>query len=197
MDKFWQALAALLPTGFAWPRDPNSTLMRVLRGIAANLNELHLFIRLTTFEFFPHKTITRLAEWEEACGLPDACFGVTQTDALRRKLLLLQLRGLLLTYADSSPASSGAITQLCAEFGYAATVKYYTPFRVGKRVGQRLGALNGLLTLRIAGLVRTPFRVGQNRVGQRIAAWNMPIGQLDCYLNRVAPARFSVLFLEG
>jgi hypothetical protein len=40
MNKFWQALATLLPTGYAWPREPSSTLMRVLLGVALAFDNL-------------------------------------------------------------------------------------------------------------------------------------------------------------
>ena len=44
MDKLLQALAQLLPTGFAWPRHADSTLMRWLRGLAGVHAELLAFI---------------------------------------------------------------------------------------------------------------------------------------------------------
>ncbi|MDR3370726.1 hypothetical protein [Rhodoferax sp.] len=77
MDKFWQALTYLLPSGFAWPRDPNSVVMRVMRALAGALSDLHDFTTLTANQWQPHQTITRLDEWEEATGLPDACFAPT------------------------------------------------------------------------------------------------------------------------
>ena len=92
MDKFAQALQALLPTGFAWPRHPKSVLMRVLRGVAAAHAELYQFILATAAQWLPHRTTLRLREWEEACGLPDACFGPGQTEAERRAVLLARLR---------------------------------------------------------------------------------------------------------
>lgn len=74
MEKFFQALAALLPTGFAWPRDAGSTLMRVIRGLAATFSEHHDFTTEAVRQWQPGTTVNRLAEWEEATGLPDACF---------------------------------------------------------------------------------------------------------------------------
>ncbi len=74
MDKFFQALSALLPTGFAWPRDSSSVLMRVIRGLAGSFSELHEFCAATVKQWQPATTINRLAEWEEATGLPDPCF---------------------------------------------------------------------------------------------------------------------------
>lgn len=191
MNKFWQALASLLPTGFAWPRDPASTLMRVIRGIAASFSELDDFIRLTVYQWQPNQAVTRLAEWEESTGLPDACFGTNQDYATRRKLLLARLRGPVLAYADSSPASPGALVALCAWLGYAATVQYNTPFRVGMRCGQRLGALDGVLYVTVT-IQSTPFRVGVSRVGDRLLQGTLNGGELACYLRRVAPARYSL-----
>ncbi|MBK1683383.1 putative phage tail protein [Rhodoferax fermentans] len=190
MDKFWQALTYLLPSGFAWPRDPNSTLMRVMRALAGALSDLHEFTRLTANQWQPHQTVTRLAEWEEATGLPDACFGTSQSDDLRRKLLLSRLRGPVLAYADSSPASPGALVAICAWLGYKATVQYNTPFRCGMRVGRRLGALDGHLWITVT-IESKRFRCG-SRVGERLRSGTLNGGELACYLKRVVPARYSV-----
>lgn len=191
MDKFWQALSYLLPTGFAWPRDPNSTLMRVMRALALALNELHEFTRLTANQWQPHQTVTRLAEWEEATGLPDIGFGTSQSDDLRRKLLLSRLRGTVLTYTDSSPSSTGTLVAICAWLGYVATVQYNTPFRCGQRVGQRLGALDGKLYVTVT-IQSTQFRCGTSRVGDRLLQGQLNGGELAAYLLRVVPARYNV-----
>lgn len=191
MEKFWQALAALLPTGYAWPRDPNSTLMRVIKALAHGFHELHEFSRMTVFQWQPHQTVTRLAEWEEATGLPDACFGVSQDMATRRKLLLARLRGLALDYTDSSPISPGGLEVICAWLGYQAVVRYNTPFRCGMRVGRRLGSLDGKLWVTVT-IQSTRFRVGVSRVGERLRSGTLNGGELACYLQRVVPARYSV-----
>lgn len=195
MDKFWQSLAALLPTGYAWPRDPSSTLMRVIRALALALHELHSFSRLTALQWLPHQTTTRLLEWEETTGLPDACFGPNQTEALRRQLLLARLRGPVLKYFDSSPAAPAAIVAIAAWLGYSATVQYNTPFRAGvNRVGQRLGALDGKLYITIT-LQSTFFRAGVSRVGDRLLQGPLNGGELACYLRRYIPARYEPIFV--
>lgn len=192
MQKFFQARCRLLPTGFAWPRDPLSTLMAVIRGIAGHWAEVHDTITETVRQWQPATTVNRLAEWEEATGLPDACFGLDQDMALRRRLLLSRLRGPTLPYIDSSPCSPGAIEAICASLGYTATVKYNTPFRVGvNRVGDRLGALKGRLWITVT-LTTEPFRVGVNRVGDRLRIGTLNGGELACYLRRIIPARFEV-----
>ena len=72
MEKFFQALAALLPTGFAWPRDAGSTLMRVIRALAGTFSEHHDFTTEAVRQWQPATTVNRLAEWEAATGLPDS-----------------------------------------------------------------------------------------------------------------------------
>lgn len=192
MEKFLQALSYLLPTGFAWPRDPDSTLMRVLRGIAGTFDELHQFTTATVAQWQPHTSVTRLAEWEEATGLPDTCFGPDQTEAQRRKMLLARLRGFQPYYPDSSPAAPGSIEAMCAAVGYTVSVFYNVPFRVGRNhVGDRLGALNGILYVRVSvGL--EPFRVGLNRVGDRLVRTEQDLTPLLCYLRRIVPARYAI-----
>lgn len=195
MDKFTQAFAHLLPSGFAWPRHAGSVLMRWLRAAAAAHAELYQFIHATATQWLPHRTALRLREWEEACGLPDPCFGPNQTESQRREVLLAKLRGIDLPYTDSSPAAPSVIEALCAELGYTVTVKYNTPFRVGvNRVGQRLGALDGKLYVLVSGDF-TPFRVGINRVTDRLFAAEKDLFFLLCYLRKIVPARYEVLVL--
>ncbi len=197
MDALLQSLTYLLPTGYAWPRDPDSVLMRTVRGIAASLAELHEFSVQTVWQWQPHLVSPRLAEWEDATGLPDGCFGSAQTVPKRRDVLLARLRGPQGYYSDSSPAAPTGIEAICTTLGYTATVRYNTPFRAGRnRCGERLGRLDGKLYVRVA-LESDPFRVGVGRVGQRLVHRVLPDAQLECYLRNAVPARFelNVVFL--
>lgn len=175
MSKFAQALAHLLPEGAAWPRDTGSVWMRLLAGLAAMLDELHQVTHQAVAEWLPHSTRTRLAEWEEASGLPDGCFGATQIEADRRARLLARLRGFQGAYFDSSPASLATIEAFCAALGFTVTARYNLPFRVGHRCGRRLGANDGRLYL-VLPVARAADAPG-----------------LLCALERVVPARFALI----
>lgn len=191
VERFTQALAALLPTGYAWPRDPSSVLMRVLRGVAGSFAQLHAFSDATAAEWWPHWTRTRLAEWEAAVGLPDPCFGADQLFDDRQRRVVAKLRGPTGAYVDSSPAAPGAIEAICRSAGYEASVHYHTPFRAGRdRVARRLGQLDGRLYVHIS-VVTRPFRVG-NRVGARLATRPPEVAQLACFLERCVPARYAL-----
>lgn len=192
MTQFEQALQHLLPPGLAWPRDPASVWMRLLGGLAAALQEHHDYTAEVAAEWLPQSTRTRLPEWEEACGLPDPCFGPLQTYEARQAAVVARLRGYQGAYDDSSPAALGAIAAFCASLGFPATVTYNTPFRCRRnRVGQRLGANDGKLWIAITG-VSSPLRVGVGRVGRRLVDRPPEVAQLDCALDRVVPARFEI-----
>lgn len=194
MDKFLQALTYLLPQGFAWPREPSSTLMRVMRAVAGMFDELHRFTRAAVAEWQPITTTTRLAEWEEATGLPDLCFGVDQTEEERRYMLLLRLRGPDLPYEDSSPAAPEVIEAMCLAVGYVVTVAYNTPYRIGQRCGTRLGRLDGLLYITVA-LPAGRMRVGSGRVGDRLIYGTKTGSDLACLMNRLLPARYAPIYI--
>jgi len=192
-DKYLQALQHLLPSGYAWPRDEQSVLMRFLSGTAATLNDVEALIEVVARAWRPQTTNTRLEEWEEAAGLPDGCFGADQAVVARRGRLLSRLRGASGHYADSSPASPSAIEAICTNLGYPAVARYNTPLRCGRdRVGGRLGQLDGKLHLLLSAS-SAPFRVGANRVGSRLAERPAGAIQLACYLEKYLPARFELV----
>lgn len=192
VDQFTESLAGLLPTGYAWPRDPGSVLMAVIRSEAAFLAQHTKDVHSMVFQWQPHATAARLAEWEESCGLPILCYGPDQSESQRRQSLLATLRGPDLPLADSSHACIDALRAACAAAGYNAEVRYNRPFRVGRnRVGQRLGALNGHLHVLVTG-AQVPLRVGYGRVGDRLIQRDLPTANLLCVLDRIVPARFSI-----
>ncbi len=191
-DRFLQSLSHLLPQGFAWPRDPDAVWMRVLRGLAGVFAELDEFCRLSVGEWMPHSTVVRLPEWEEATGLPDACF--PSDDATRRQMLLMRLRGPQLPFDDSSPAAPAVIEVLCASVGYQVFVAYNTPARCGHQVGRRVGRLDGLLYVTVT-LPQGRARVGRAHVGDRLIYGAKTTSDLACLLDRVLPARFKPVFI--
>lgn len=191
-DAFAQALAALLPTGAAWPRDARSVLMCLVRGMAGVLAEHHQVVLQATREWLPQLTLTRLEEWEAAVGLPDPCLGPTLGVPERRAAVLARLRGFSGAYADSSPAAIGNLQAFCDNLGVDAVVSYHVPFRVGReRAGSRLGVNDGVLWVRLAG-EDARFRVGLNRVGERLVRRPPEAEALACALEAVVPARYAI-----
>ena len=191
VDQFYESLQGLLPQGFAWPRHPDSVWMRLLRSeaeqLAQHTDDVHAMVR----QWQPHTTVARLAEWEESCGLPDACLGPDQSESQRRQTLLSTLRGPLLPFDDSSLAAPGVIQDACAALGYDVTVRYNWPMRVGDVSGGELGALSGQLHV-IVSVTSAPMRVGLGRAGDLLVDRDLPGADIQCALARIVPARFSI-----
>ncbi len=166
--------------------------MRWLRAWAVVLREHHEFTDNTVRQWMPHRTCSRLEEWEEALGLPDPCLGEDQTEEQRHTAVVARFRGTPLPFEDSSGDSPGAIQDYLKQYGHDVEVWYSWPFRVGRnRVGDRLGTLNGVLNVRVPGYCER-FRVGVNRVGDRLVTCKGDGIEIYCLLKRVVPSRFSI-----
>ena len=186
------SLERLMPKGFAWNPRKGSVQYAWLHTLASELGAFERFTYKTVEQFYPHRTCNRLPEWYQATGIPDACFP-DANEADKRAQMLSRLRGYTgLVYDDSSPAAPESIKALCEQIGYDVDVWYSTPFRVGRnRVGERLGVLDGVLNVRVNRICE-PFRVGINRVGDRLTNCTKDGLDLICYLKKIAPARYSI-----
>ncbi|GJE45378.1 YmfQ family protein [Methylobacterium soli] len=124
-DDYAEALAALLPVGAAWPRDPKSTLMGLVSGLgqiwggvdgrAADLLEIETDPRFTT---------ELLSEWERAFGLPDTCTVVPTTVEARRDALLAKMTAL-------GGQSRAYFYGLAAALGYQVKIVEWSPYQGG------------------------------------------------------------------
>lgn len=67
----WLAqLQALLPSGLAWPRDPDATLTAVLRGWAVELAQVELDAKTHLDALLPDSAqTTYLVDWERVLGV--------------------------------------------------------------------------------------------------------------------------------
>jgi uncharacterized protein YmfQ (DUF2313 family) len=89
-DAYAHAFLALLPTGQAWPRHPDSTLVRACTGLAQYWGTVDSRAAdLLETESDPRHTVELLPDWEKAWGLPDPCFPDATTIEERQKMLVL------------------------------------------------------------------------------------------------------------
>jgi uncharacterized protein YmfQ (DUF2313 family) len=142
---YTHALTYLLPRGFAWPREEDTVLMRVMRGLAqiwgspgvepasdvAGTTQI-VDARagdLLEVESDPRKTIELLPDWERNWGLPDPCYPDTTTLDERRKMLILQMTLL-------GEQSREFFIRMAAWVGHDIKITEHAPFMVGvSRVG--------------------------------------------------------------
>lgn len=189
-----EAFARLLPVGPAWSRDPDSVLMRFLRGQA----EIWGFVDgraadLLEVESDPRFTRDLLAAWERAYGLPDPCVPVVQTLPERQQALVNKI-------VMQGGQSRGFFLGIAASLGYAITITEYRPFQFGlSSFGGRRGRLNPsgfrfVWTVRVTGQRLTRFRFGASSFGRDSLLTIRRAEDLECIFGRIKPAHTLLLF---
>jgi uncharacterized protein YmfQ (DUF2313 family) len=200
-DDYIDALAALLPVGPAWPREYDSTLMKLVGGESQIWGEVDgRAADLLEIESDPRITNEMLDTWEFNWGLPDPCFGEALTLAQRHILLVRKITLL-------GGQSRAFFIEVASWLGYTITIKEYSPFMVGiSQVGDvrddagnprwEIGPpeMRFYWTVTIADASLIWFRSAQGEAG---VDPHLRIGiadDLECLLNRWKPAHTEIVF---
>lgn len=195
VDAYAAQLRALLPQGAAWSRDPNSTLGRLLHGIAEELARIDGRGAALLEEADPRTTLELLADWERMAGLPDTCFG--QPDNIPERQVALTSR---LTSVGGQ--SRAYFTELAASLGYSVSIDEFSAFRCGDTCGKpcfddqwahvwRMNILPLSYDLPEDQFYIAQFRCGDS-CGKPLRGWGAI--NLECLVNRFKPAHSAVLF---
>jgi len=210
-DDYARAFLTLLPQGQAWPRHPESVLVRACNG----LSDYWGFVDgraadLLETESDPRLTIELLPDWERNWGLPDPCFfGTQQTMADRRRILMLKMTLL-------GGQSREFFVHIMSLLGYEITISEYAPYMTGiSRVGDtsreeaEAGGHAGNMRWYLGPEeMRFYWAIG---VGQVNLTWfrTGPIGgecgvdphltiglggAVPCFLDRIKPAHTQIVF---
>lgn len=186
-------LQALLPQGFAWPRQADAALTKLLLAWADEMARIDGRAVDLVDEADPRTTAELLADWERVAGLPDPCvaaLGVSQTAAQRRAALVAKLT----TIGGQSAAYYIA---LAASLGYTITVTEFSPFQAGSDAGDALTNDGWRFVWQVnapeASIVE--FAAGRSSAGEPLRAWGNEL--LECVINRLRPAHTHVLFAYG
>jgi uncharacterized protein YmfQ (DUF2313 family) len=130
-EDYVEALENLLPLGPAWPREYDSTLMKLIGGFAeiwgdpVDARAADLLER----ESDPRLTIELLPDWERAWGLPDPCYTAPLTIDERHLALMMRMTMI-------GAQSREFFISAAAQIGYAISITEYRVFVVGiDRVG--------------------------------------------------------------
>jgi uncharacterized protein YmfQ (DUF2313 family) len=165
-DDYAEALSDLLPRGQAWPRDPDTTLMKVVRGLAqiwalVDSRAADLLER----ESDPRTTLELLPDWERNWGLPDPCYQSPQTIGDRQRALVQRM-------TIEGAQSRAFFIEQAAYIGYTITISEYRPFMVGiDRCGDNRTIGNGAAQYNEWGhLVLTPRGASPVPVGD-LSEW--------------------------
>ena len=208
-DDYVDALAALLPTGPAWPREPETALMALMGGLAqiwgdpVDARAADLLER----ESDPRSTIELLPDWERNWGLPDPCYTGPLTIHDRQVALVARMTML-------GAQSRQFFIDVAAFLGYTITITEYAPFMAGvsncgdtrtppldpdPRVGDYrwyIGPpeMRFYWTIHVTGARLVWFRSAQGQAG---VDHHLEIGlaeDLECLLDRWKPAHTDIIF---
>lgn len=181
-------LQALLPTGPAWPRDPEAVLSKVLAAEAEGLARIHNRLLDLIEEADPRTALELLGDWERVCGLPDPCAGQADTIAERRARVVARLTAT----GGQSPAYFIAVVKA---MGFEISITEHRARFHGRRCH---GAAYGDEDMQFVWEVKMPpetvFRRahGQGFHGEAFASWGAEA--LICMLTRLKPAHTTLWF---
>jgi len=184
-------LQALLPQGFAWPRQADAALTNLLLAWADELARVDGRAADLIEEADPRTTAELLADWERVAGLPDPCVEAlagTQTTAQRRAALVAKLTTI-------GGRSAAYYIALAASLGYTITITEFSPFQAGhSAAGDALSNDGWTFVWQVnapeASIVE--FAAGRSSAGEPLRSWGNEL--LECVINRLKPAHTHVLF---
>jgi uncharacterized protein YmfQ (DUF2313 family) len=188
--EYAQGWNGLLPTGAAWPRDPDSDLQLVVAGLSqiwGDQTEASAALLLVT-ESDPRSTNILLQDWEQAWGLPDNCLPFAPSDiATRQKNLVNKITFL-------GQQSRQFFINQASGYGQTATIREYSPYQCG------ISGCGDTTNIEPDGL--GSYRWGLGPPEMRFvwtvtptaltASWNG--ADLFCIMNRWKPAHTAVVF---
>jgi uncharacterized protein YmfQ (DUF2313 family) len=88
---FLAAMQRMLPTGRAWPREPDAVQTQVLGALAPAYERQTARSNNLLVDAFPATTVEQLPEWEATLGLPDPCAGPDATLQQRQEQVVARL----------------------------------------------------------------------------------------------------------
>jgi uncharacterized protein YmfQ (DUF2313 family) len=201
-EEYAAAFAALLPTGPAWPREPDTVLQTVVRGLAeiwgdpVDARAADLLER----ESDPRATLELLPDWERNWGLPDACVAEPLTIA-DRQVALVQKMTLL------GAQSRAFFIGVAATLGYGITVTEFAPWMFGVsecgptddgagHARWEIGPpeIRFYWTVHVNALRLTWWRFGQAEFGIDPHLRISLATDLECLIRRWKPAHTEIVF---
>lgn len=130
-DDYLIQLQQLLPTGPAWPREPDSVLSALLHGLAAEFARLDGRADWLLEEADPRTATELLEDWERVVGIPDECAGQGDTVAARRAAAHQKL-------AELGGQNAAYFLGIAKVLGFTGVILEYRPFVAGDHAGDLL-----------------------------------------------------------
>jgi uncharacterized protein YmfQ (DUF2313 family) len=192
-----QALMDMLPVGWAWPREPDTTLSRFWRGVADEAHRSQKRACDLLIESNPATTVELLGEWERSLGLPDPCAPPSALLQERRNAVVALLSAL-------GEASVSFFANLAADRGYAVEIREHRPFECGRsrcgdvasrdRVGSQLQRFVWTVALQTPRLSYARCGVATNQCGLTPQLSIERAEEIECLFERLKPSHTEVVF---
>lgn len=190
-----ETLASFLPGGkpFLAKRLPQTTLYKLLYGLAVETARAEGLLNDLTYEHEIGQTSLLISRWEAALGIPDDCFSIEGSLEQRRKNVLLKLGGLgLQTEAD--------FIDLAAVFGMQITIE--------KGAAYSFFPFNTLFPIEFVDCPATARFTWRIRLSSVTPACIFPFNNLfpvcfsdgfgtivECFFNKLKPANTDLIFI--
>jgi uncharacterized protein YmfQ (DUF2313 family) len=170
---FLAGMQALLPTGPAWPRDPDAVVTQVLAALVPLYTANAAAASGLLADAFPVSPVNLLPEWQATLGLPDPCAGQNPT-------LQAEQEQVATRFVATGGQSIPYFVSVAATLGFPITITQFRPFRFGDSFGQLLYGEPWAF----AWQVNAP-PLGNGSSGNNV---------LVCELQRIAPAHTVPIF---
>lgn len=187
-ENYRAQLAALLPTGLAWPRNPNSTLQRLLAGWSESFARVDSRAQSLVAESDPRVALALLPEWTRVAGVPNTCIDAAPTNTDLRAQLLRRL-------TENNSQTPAYFVALAAVFGFTITITEFVPTTVEDDVDALILDLPWAhawqVNTTLAGEV-SAISV-EDDVETPLETWNNNAA-LECLINRAKPAHTTTIY---
>lgn len=186
-DDYTHQQLRLLPTGPAWPKEGDSSSVRLFEPTGTALAEFHARVEQLIEEVDPRTTSELLDDWDRVVGLPDPCLDPPTSTAERRRRVVQRL-----TYQGGQ--SAAFFVGLLAVLGFpGATVTEFRPMRCTSKcnapINQGGWRFGWRVTVPAATVTKVLTTIG--RCNEPLASWGNP--GLECLVAAHKPAHTRLL----
>ncbi len=192
-EDFGKTAADLLPPGTFWEgfRDPAGRGRQLLNAKGDTIAARRAADKDLLRETYPPSTTKMIGDWEDVCGLPDACtFGdlTLQERRIQVAARLTARGGQSITYFQA----------LATALGYPVKIRRCRPFICGSRKSRcgrdQISYLRNAWVVTVTEKRITRFRCGASRCGEALVTVRRAY-DLECELRRRGPAHADLTVL--
>lgn len=183
------ALLALLPPGFAWPRDLGTITADLFEVVGDEFARLEANAESLIAESLATRTSDFLTEWEADWGLPETCGGTAGGIDQRKATLVAKV-------LDTGGLSIQRLIDHAVARGYTITIDEFAAATVEDDVETPLYDEHWCWVIQVnAPEVTVHHATVEDDVETPLAWWGND--GLECLINRIKPAHVYALFSYG